>query len=153
MEAQRDRARKSAVFTAEQEKPFITELTQQLGPTEFLGYQALQSESVVQALLKGDSLADEVVEGDDVELVLDATPFYPEGGGQVGDQGTLTGREGRIQVKETTKVGGKLLLHKGTVVAGRVRTGEPAGCHGGLDDPARRGPESYRHPSPPRGAS
>ena len=125
LEAQRDRARKSAVFVAEQEKPLITELAQRLHPTEFLGYQALQSESVVQALLKGDALADEVVEGDDVELVLDATPFYPEGGGQVGDQGTLTGREGRIHVRETTKVGGKLFLHKGKVVSGRVRKGEP----------------------------
>ncbi len=125
LEAQRDRARKSAVFVAEQEKPLITELAQRLHPTEFLGYQALQSESVVQALLKGEALADEVVEGDDVELVLDATPFYPEGGGQVGDQGTLTGREGRIHVRETTKVGGKLFLHKGTVVSGRVRKGEP----------------------------
>ncbi len=125
LEAQRDRARQSAVFVAEQEKPFVTELTQRLRPTEFLGFQALQAESVVQALLKGDALMDEVVEGDDVELVLDATPFYPEGGGQVGDQGTLMGREGRIQVRETAKIGGKLLLHKGTVVAGRVRTGEP----------------------------
>lgn len=125
LEAQRDRARKSAVFVAEQEKPFITELTHQLPPTEFLGYQALQSESVVQVMRKGEVLAEEVVEGDDVELVLNATPFYPEGGGQVGDQGTLTGSEGRIQVRETTKVGGKLLLHKGTVVAGRVRKGEP----------------------------
>ena len=125
LEAQRDRARKSAVFVAEQEKPLITELAQRLHPTEFLGYQALQSESVVQALLKGDALADEVVEGDDVELVLAATPFYPEGGGQVGDQGTLTGREGRIHVRETTKVGGKLFLHKGKVVSGRVCKGEP----------------------------
>jgi alanyl-tRNA synthetase len=125
LEAQRDRARKSAVFVAEQEKPLITELAQRLHPTEFLGYQALQSESVVQALLKRGALADEVVEGDDVELVLDATPFYPEGGGQVGDQGTLTGREGRIHVRETTKVGGKLFLHKGKVVSGRVRKGEP----------------------------
>ncbi len=125
LEAQRDRARKAAVFVAEEERPLITELTQQLRPTEFLGYQGLQSESVVQAMLKGDALAEEVAEGDDVELVLDATPFYPEGGGQVGDQGTLIGREGRIQIQETIKVGGKLLLHKGRVVAGRVRKGEP----------------------------
>ncbi len=137
LDAQRDRARKSAVFAAEQEKPCVAELTQRLRPTEFLGYQALESESVVQALLKGDALADEVVEGDEVELVLDATPFYPEGGGQVGDQGTLAGREGRIQVRETAKVGGKLLLHRGTVVAGRVRAGDPLAAT--VDSTTRRG--------------
>ena len=125
LEAQRDRARKAAAFVMEEEKPPVTELAQRLRPTEFLGYQALQSESVVQAMLKEEALAEEVVEGDDVELVLDATPFYPEGGGQVGDQGTLTGRDGRIHVRETTKVGGTLLLHKGRVVTGHVRTGEP----------------------------
>ena len=125
LEAQRDRARKSAVFVAEAGNPLLTELAERLRPTEFLGYQGLQSESVVQAMLKGDVLAEEVVEGDDVELILDATPFYPEGGGQVGDQGTLTGPDGRILVRETSKGGGGLFLHRGRVASGRVRTGEP----------------------------
>ena len=124
LDAQRDRARKAGSFVPEREKPIITELTQEVGPTEFLGYQALESESVVQAILINEQLADEAVEGDDIEVVLTATPFYPEGGGQVGDQGTLVGPDGRIQVRDTTKVGGKLYLHKGKVVAGRVRKGE-----------------------------
>ncbi|MDT7041085.1 alanine--tRNA ligase [Candidatus Nitronereus thalassa] len=124
LDAQRDRARKSASFAMEGEKPVVTELIQQLKPTEFLGYQALDADTVVQAILKNEQLADDAVEGDEVELVLNATPFYPEGGGQVGDQGTLVGPDGRIQVRDTTKVGGKLFLHKGKVTAGRVRKGE-----------------------------
>jgi len=124
LDAQRDRARKSAAFTVEIEQPFITELVQRIPPTEFLGYQTLRAESVVQAMLAGQHLTDEVVEGDDVELVVDATPFYPEGGGQVGDQGTLAGPDGRIHIQETTRVRGKLVLHKGRVIAGRVRTGQ-----------------------------
>jgi len=125
LDAQRDRARKSASFVVEGENPVITELAQQIGPTEFLGYQSLDSDSVVQAILKNDQLADEALEGEDVELVLNVTPFYPEGGGQVGDQGTLAGADGRVQVSDTIKVGSKLFLHKGKVVAGRVRKGEP----------------------------
>jgi len=124
LDAQRDRARKAGSFAMEGEKPIITELTQQVGPTEFLGYQALESDSVIQAILKDEQLADEAVEGDDIEVVLSSTPFYPEGGGQVGDQGTLVGPDGRMQVRETTKVGGTLYLHKGKVMAGRVRKGE-----------------------------
>lgn len=124
LDAQRDRARKSAAFTVESEQPVITGLVQRIPPTEFLGYQTLRAESVVQAMLTGQHLTDEVVEGDDVELVVDATPFYPEGGGQVGDQGTLAGPDGRIHIQETTRVRGKLVLHKGRVIAGRVRTGQ-----------------------------
>lgn len=124
LDAQRDRARKSAAFTVESEQPVITELVQRIPPTEFLGYQTLRAESVVQAMLAGQHLTDEVVEGDNVELVVDATPFYPEGGGQVGDQGTLAGPDGRIHIQETTRVRGKLVLHKGRVIAGRVRTGQ-----------------------------
>ena len=125
LDAQRNRARKSASFAVEGERPVITELVQRIPPTEFLGYQALHAESVIQAMLTGQRLTDEVREGDEVEVVVNATPFYPEGGGQVGDQGTFAGPDGRIQIQETTKVRGKFVLHKGTVIAGRVRTGEP----------------------------
>ncbi len=125
LDAQRDRARRSASFAVEGESPVITGLAQRIPPTEFLGYQTLQAESVVQAMLTGQRLTDEVVEGDEVEVVVSATPFYPEGGGQVGDQGTLAGPNGRIHIHETARVSGKFVLHKGMVMDGRVRTGEP----------------------------
>ncbi len=125
LDAQRDRARKSASFAVEGEQPVIAELAQRIPATEFVGYQTLHAESVVQAMLKDQRLTEEVVEGDDVELVVNATPFYPEGGGQVGDQGAFAGPDGRIRIHETVKVSGKVVLHKGTVIAGRVRTGEP----------------------------
>ncbi len=48
-------------------------------------------------------LVKEAVEGDEVELVLDRTPFYAEGGGQVGDQGVITGPEGRVEIRDTVR--------------------------------------------------
>ncbi|MEE8493236.1 MAG: DHHA1 domain-containing protein, partial [Nitrospirales bacterium] len=55
---------------------------------------------------------------------LDVTPFYAEGGGQVGDRGLLVGPEGRMDVMDTTKPTAGLFLHKGVVRAGRIRQGE-----------------------------
>jgi alanyl-tRNA synthetase len=66
----------------------------------------------------------EAAEGEEIELVLDVTPFYAEGGGQAGDQGVLTGPEGRIDIKETTRPAPTVVVHKGHVVAGRICTGE-----------------------------
>ena len=124
LDSQRERARKSTSFAMEADRPAVTELLQQAGASEFLGYQTLESESVIQGILRKDQLVDEAFEGDEVEVALDVTPFYPEGGGQVGDQGMLVGPDGRLQVFETSKVGGQLLLHRGKVIAGRVRMGE-----------------------------
>ncbi len=125
LDAQRDRARKAASFAAAREQPVIAELAQRIAPTEFLGYRTLHAESTVLAVIKDSRLTEAVVEGDDVGLVVNATPFYPEGGGQVGDQGTLTGPDGRIRVRETAMASGKYVLHHGTVINGRVRTGDP----------------------------
>ncbi len=124
LDAQRDRARQSASFAVEGEHPVIADLAQRIPPTEFLGYRTLHAESVIQAMLKDQRLTDAVVEGDEVALVVNATPFYPEGGGQVGDQGTLVGPDGRIHIHETAKVSEQCILHHGTVIAGRVRVGE-----------------------------
>ena len=66
----------------------------------------------------------EAVEGDEVEVVLDVTPCYAEGGGQVGDQGVLVGADGRVEIKETTRPAPTLILHKGVVSKGRIREGE-----------------------------
>src|SRR5436190_21890215 len=68
------------------------------GPVEFTGYSEVTRESKVRALL-GDSGPVEVAgEGDEIELILDATPFYAEGGGQQPDQGVITVGDGRLEI-------------------------------------------------------
>ena len=124
IEEQRNRARKTGGFEQETARPAITELAGRLGATEFIGYDRLESESIVKAILKGDRLVKEAAEGDEIEIVLDVTPFYAEGGGQVGDRGLLMGQDGRVEIKETTRPAPSMILHKGTVTKGRIREGE-----------------------------
>ncbi len=124
IEEQRNRARKTGGFEQETARPAVAELAGRLGATKFVGYDRLESESLVQAILKGDRLVKEAAEGDEVELVLDVTPFYAEGGGQVGDQGLLMGQDGQVEIKETTRPVPTVILHKGIVTKGRIREGE-----------------------------
>ncbi len=124
LEEQRDRARKSAAFEVAAAKPGVVELAKTARAPKFVGYDQLDAEAVVQAMLKGDRVVRDAAEGDEIELVLDVTPFYAEGGGQAGDQGMLTGPEGRINITETTHPVPTVVVHKGQVVAGRICTGE-----------------------------
>ena len=124
IEEQRNRARKTGGFEQETARPAIAELAARLGATKFVGYDQLDSDSVLQAILKGDRLVKEAQEGDEVEVVLDVTPFYAEGGGQVGDQGVLVGPDGRVEIKETTRPVQTMIVHKGRVSQGRIREGE-----------------------------
>jgi alanyl-tRNA synthetase len=124
IEEQRNRARKTGGFEQETARPAVTELAGRVGATKFIGYDRLETESVLHAILKGERMVKEAVEGDEVEVVLDVTSFYAEGGGQVGDQGVLVGPEGRVEIKETTRPVPTLILHKGKVSKGRIREGE-----------------------------
>ncbi len=124
IEEQRTRARKTGGFESETARPALSELAARVGTTAFVGYEHLDSDGVVQALLKGDRLVKEAREGDDVEVVLDVTPFYAEGGGQAGDQGLLTGPDGRVEIRETTRPVPTLIVHKGVVTSGSIREGE-----------------------------
>jgi alanyl-tRNA synthetase len=124
IEEQRTRARKTGGFESETARPVLSEVAARAGATSFVGYDRLESEGVVQALLKGDRLIKEAREGDEIELVLDVTPFYAEGGGQAGDQGVLTGTDGRVEIRETTRPVPTLIVHKGVVTSGQIREGE-----------------------------
>ena len=124
IEEQRTRARKTGGFEQETARPAVAELAGRVGTTMFVGYDRLESDSLVQAILKGDRLVKEAAEGDEVEIVLDVTPFYAEGGGQVGDRGVLMGHDGQVEIKETTRPVPTVILHKGTVTKGRIREGE-----------------------------
>ena len=124
IEEQRTRARKTGGFENETARPALSDVAARVGTTSFVGYDRLDSEGVVQALLQGDRLIKEAREGDEIEIVLDVTPFYAEGGGQAGDQGVLSGTDGRVEIRETTRPVPTLIVHKGVVTSGSIREGE-----------------------------
>lgn len=124
IDEQRTRARKTGGFEQDTARPVVAELAQRIGATQFIGYDRLESDALLRAILKGEQLVKEAREGDEVEVALDATPFYPEGGGQVGDRGILSGPEGLVDITETMRPAPTLILHKGTVRQGRIREGE-----------------------------
>jgi alanyl-tRNA synthetase len=91
--------------------------------TAFQGYDGLESEGRVVALLKGGSPASELRNGEEGEVVLDRTPFYAEAGGQVGDTGTLIGAGSSFLVQDTIKRGAAH-SHMGRVSDGTIRVGD-----------------------------
>ncbi|GIF71482.1 alanine--tRNA ligase [Asanoa siamensis] len=95
------------------------------GPVEFTGYAEVNRESRVRALLDAAGGAVEVAgEGDTIELVLDATPFYAEGGGQQPDLGLITLGSGQVEVFDVQSPVPGLIVHRAKVVRGEVRGGE-----------------------------
>ncbi|MDW5326103.1 alanine--tRNA ligase [Plantactinospora sp. KLBMP9567] len=95
------------------------------GPVQFTGYTEVSRESSVRALLGTGGTPVEVAgEGDTIELVLDATPFYAEGGGQQPDVGLITVGAGQVEVLDVQQPIPGLIVHRARVVRGEVRTGE-----------------------------
>ncbi|HYA31192.1 MAG TPA: alanine--tRNA ligase, partial [Thermodesulfovibrionales bacterium] len=91
MEIQRERARASWVGEDAAVASIYRELIAEAGKTAFTGYDSLESESVITAILSDGKVIKEASEGSEVEVFLDKTPFYGESGGQVGDTGELLG--------------------------------------------------------------
>ena len=141
MEAQRERARASAQFGADRAKVRLYE-SLGVGGTRFLGYERLTATSVVVGMVSGDRVVTEASEGDEVELALMETPFYSEGGGQVGDAGDVVGPDGKIEVTDTQDVLPGLTMHFGRVVGGRVSLGESVDAY---VDPVRRQDTARNH--------
>jgi len=95
--------------------------------TEFVGYAQTSASAAVRAVLAGDEEVDALEEGDAGVVVLDRTPFYAEGGGQIGDSGKLEwhdGSTGAAVVSATTRSSQGFVLHHARVVRGRLRRGQ-----------------------------
>jgi alanyl-tRNA synthetase len=114
MEEQRERARKGQ----KKEKISVEEGELKAAPTKFLGYDFLETESVVETVLPGKK-------SEEVNIVLDQTPFYAEMGGQVGDRGLLhvPGHDrtevGQLRVIDTQKRG-DVFIHRAALLEGRA---------------------------------
>ncbi|MBR7742111.1 alanine--tRNA ligase [Phycicoccus sp. BSK3Z-2] len=97
------------------------------GPVQFTGYQEVVSEGRVAGILRDGAPVTSAVAGQDVELVLDRTPFYAEGGGQLADGGLVRLDGGAlVEVRDVQSPIGGLVVHRATVVDGEVGTGERA---------------------------
>ncbi len=127
MDEQRSRAQKAAKKGDVAEGP-LGEISAAFGPTEFLGYERLSSDGRVLALVTEEGRRETAGEGTGVRLVLDRTPFYPEGGGQVGDAGTIQTPSGLIRVTDTRPGPGGIIVHHGQVASGEVRQGDEVGA-------------------------
>jgi alanyl-tRNA synthetase len=93
--------------------------------TSFVGYETLQDSSEVTRIIKGDQLVSSAGPGDEVEIITAQTPFYGESGGQVGDQGTITGNKGSLfEVRDVIRPIPELIVHKGAVKKGTFAVGD-----------------------------
>jgi alanyl-tRNA synthetase len=124
MAEQRTRAKKAAKKGRLGED--LAEVATAAGRTEFVGYQTLEADGRVVALLTDAGRAEVAGEGDDVRLVLDRTPFYAEAGGQIGDHGYLRTSAGVVRVVDAQVGPGDTIVHTGIVQSGEVREGEDA---------------------------
>ena len=123
MEAQREQSRSAQGFTGSME---IMTAYENLGieATHFVGYQQLARETQVAALLVDGVPAGHATQGQRVEVLLEGTPFYAESGGQVGDQGIVSGPNGTVRVEDTQSPVAGLIVHHGTVESGDISLGE-----------------------------
>ena len=123
MTQQKETARAAGKFGGGTQLP--ADLVAKLTPTRFLGYDALTAGGLqVLALLKDGKPVDAVAEGDEAIVILDATPFYGESGGQVGDVGELDEQGMRFAVSDTLKLAGQFHGHVGSVRAGGIKRGD-----------------------------
>ncbi|PYM07537.1 MAG: alanine--tRNA ligase [Candidatus Rokuibacteriota bacterium] len=139
MARQRARARAGAGFGegAGGSEAAALQLLTSLPDTEFLGYDTLTAPARILAIVVDGRRKAEIVEGEEAELILDRTPLYAESGGQQGDTGSITGREGQARVLDTQKRGTGLFVHRVKVTRGGLREGEEVAAS--VESPRRLG--------------
>ena len=126
MEKQKDRARSArdgSTFMGS-DSTVYNELDKDL-KCEFMGLEKTEIKGAkVLALIKDDQIVKEAGEGDKVSILVDQTPFYPEGGGQEGDIGEIISSDGRLKVEDTIYVSGQKIAHIAKVTSGTIKLGQ-----------------------------
>ena len=104
-------------------------LLDSVGGTTFTGYAEVDTEASIRGLLTDAGPVDAVRQGDEVDVVLDRTPFYAEAGGQLGDTGWLEVPYAEVEVLDTQRPLPDLVVHRVRVKAGELRNGMNVGAH------------------------
>ncbi len=121
MESQREKSRafwKARGFHFDKE--IYQGVKERVRETDFLGYECFSTQTSVAALIKNGQEVAILNEGEEGEIILERTPFYPEKGGQVGDIGVIKFTEGEFEVCDTQEILEKLIVHRGRVKSGNV---------------------------------
>ena len=145
MKEQRDRAKadaraKKSGHTDLSEYKKIADAS---GATEFVGYTQIETESRVNAILVDGVGTKSATAGDDVEIILDRTPFYAEGGGQLADGGTITLADGTVvEIDDVQTPVPGVSIHRGRVLSGSIEVGQSSVA---LIDQERRNAISRAH--------
>ena len=100
------------------------QIATELGETKFLGYESGTARAEVKAIVVNGARVARAGKGDRVEVIAEATPFYGESGGQVGDVGTIVGPGGRMVVKDAQRPVPGMVVHVGEVVEGQLAVGD-----------------------------
>lgn len=120
MQAQRERARDAGKFDVDYSAAIKVDT-----PTQFLGYDSLAADTTIVGLYQDGKEVNTLAEGDTGVIVLTATPFYAEGGGQVGETGEISTESGVFAVEDTKK-SGQAIIHHGTVKMGQITSKQAA---------------------------
>ncbi|MFY9589343.1 alanine--tRNA ligase [Rickettsia endosymbiont of Halotydeus destructor] len=128
MQQQKERARQSWLGSGESKTDRLWfDIKEEFGSTEFLGYTLNEAEATVIALIKNNSLLDNNKEiGERFLLVSNQTPFYGESGGQMGDIGLIISQNSEIQVINTLKYLGSIIVHECILKKGQIKQGDTA---------------------------
>lgn len=120
MEGQRERARSARqdVDSMQVQGGVLGELKIE---SEFVGYDKLQTAAKVAAIVKDGQLIDEAHAGEEVQLILNETPFYAESGGQIADQGTLKAEGLKVSIKDVQKAPNGQNLHRAVIEEGTLK--------------------------------
>lgn len=128
MEIQKTKARASWATEDAAVSPVYRNLSQLFKKTEFTGYEGMESESTVLAIIVDGELTDEITAEGRGEVLLDRTPFYAESGGQVGDAGELKSDGVKAEVTDTKRPVEGLYIHKARVIKGSLKRGSRVFC-------------------------
>jgi alanyl-tRNA synthetase len=124
MDKQKEKARASWAGSGEAATAAIWfPIREQVGASEFLGYETETAEGVVAAIVRDGKEVDALKAGESGAIVLNQTPFYAESGGQVGDTGVMHADGVRVKVTDTQKEAGDLYVHHATVEQGTLKVG------------------------------
>jgi alanyl-tRNA synthetase len=126
MAEQKQRAKEDARArkTGHADMSAYREVLDRSGPSEFTGYVEVEREATVTGVIGKEGALSGAGEGEEVEVVLDATPFYAEGGGQQPDLGVITLGHGEMEVLDVQSPMPGLIIHRVRVIGGEVRPGD-----------------------------